>query len=120
MNIANRRSTQPDTSESEDEPVAPGGPGGGGGVGRHVPRVVVPGPEGNGGGHNHHSSGKDLFDRSHDPSPSSLYPDVLKIKTIIVEKQNFAKMPFDYYYKFISDNSAAWTSWQQGCQIMDF
>ena len=56
--------------------------------------------------------GKDLFDQSHNLLHSSLYPDVLKIKTIIVEKQNFAKMPFDYYYKFISDNSAAWTSWQ--------
>ena len=28
---------------------------------------------------------------------STLYPDVLKIKTIIVVKQNFAKMPFVYY-----------------------
>ena len=39
-------------------------------------------------------------------------------KTIIVEKQNLAKMPFVYYlqiYKSISDNSAAWMSWQQGC-----
>ena len=33
---------------------------------------------------------KDLFDRT-------LYPYVLKIKTIIVVKQNFAKMPFIYY-----------------------
>ena len=33
--------------------------------------------------------GKDLFNRSHNPSHSTLYPDVLKIKTIIVEKQNF-------------------------------
>ena len=58
---------------------------------------------------------KDLFDWSHNPSHSTLYPDVLKIKTIIVEKQNFTKMPFVYYLqvnKSISDNSAAWTSWQ--------
>ena len=40
---------------------------------------------------------KDLFDWSHNTSHSSLYPDVLKIKTIIVEKQNLAKMPFVYY-----------------------
>ena len=55
---------------------------------------------------------KDLFNRSHNPSHSTLYQDGLKIKTIIVEKQNFAKMPFVYYliYKSISDNSAAWTS----------
>ena len=55
-------------------------------------------------------SGKDLFDWSHNPSHSTLYPDVLKIKTIIVEKQSFTKMPFIYYlqvYKSISDNSAA-------------
>ena len=30
---------------------------------------------------------KDLFDRSHNPSHSTLYPDVLKLKTIIVVKQ---------------------------------
>ena len=55
-------------------------------------------------------------------SHSTLYPDVLKIKAIIVEKQNFAKMPFVYYlqiHKSIADNSAAWTSWQQYGQIMD-
>ena len=49
-------------------------------------------------------------------------PTILKIKTIIVKKQNIAKMPFVYYlpnYKSISNNSAALTSWQQGCQIMD-
>ena len=40
--------------------------------------------------------GKDLFDQSHNPSHSTLYPDVLKIKTIIVVKQIFAKMPFVY------------------------
>ena len=65
---------------------------------------------------------KDVFDRSHNPSHSRLYPDVLKIKTIIVLKQNFSKIPFVYYlpiYKSISDNSAAWMSRQQGCQIMD-
>ena len=38
-------------------------------------------------------SNKDLFDWSH----STLYPDVLKTKTIIVEKQNFTKVPFVYY-----------------------
>ena len=62
-------------------------------------------------------SGKDLFDQSHNPSHSTLYPDVLKIKTIIVEKQNFTKMLFVYFlqvYKSISDNSAAWTSWDYG------
>ena len=37
---------------------------------------------------------KDLFNRSHNTSHSSLYPDVLKIKTIIVEIQNLEKMPF--------------------------
>ena len=41
--------------------------------------------------------GKDLFDRSHNPSHLTMYPDVLKIKTIIVVKQIFAKMPFVYY-----------------------
>ena len=53
---------------------------------------------------------------------STLYPDVLKIKTIIVVKQNIAKMLFIYYlqnYKSISGYSAAWTSWHQGGQIMD-
>ena len=44
--------------------------------------------------------GKDLFDRFHNPSHSTLYPDVLKMKTILVEKQNFIKMSFVYYYKF--------------------
>ena len=37
---------------------------------------------------------KDLFDRKHNPSHSTLRPDVLKIKAIIVMKQKFAKMPF--------------------------
>ena len=40
---------------------------------------------------------KNLFYCSHNPSHWSLYPDVLKIKTLIVVKQNFAKMPFVYY-----------------------
>ena len=31
-------------------------------------------------------SGKDMFDQSHNPSHSTLYPDVLKINTIIVVK----------------------------------
>ena len=44
--------------------------------------------------------GKDLFDWFHNPSHSTLYPDVLKMKTILVEKQNFIKMSFVYYYKF--------------------
>ena len=39
----------------------------------------------------------------------TLYPDVVKIKAIIVETQNFEKMPFFINYKSISDNSAAWT-----------
>ena len=34
------------------------------------------------------NEGKDLFDRGHDPSHSTLYQDVLKIKTIIVMNQN--------------------------------
>ena len=38
--------------------------------------------------------GKDVFDQRHNPSHSTLYPDVLKIKTIIVVKQKFDKMPF--------------------------
>ena len=48
------------------------------------------------------NEGKDLFDRSHNPSHSTLYPEVFKIKTIIVAKQKFAKMPLVYYinYKF--------------------
>ena len=41
---------------------------------------------------------KDLFDRRHNLSHSTLYPDVLKIKTIIVVKQKFSKLPFVYYY----------------------
>ena len=41
--------------------------------------------------------GKDLFDREHNPSHLTLYPDVLKIKITIVVKQIFAKMPFVYY-----------------------
>ena len=45
----------------------------------------------------HKEKVKDLFDRSHNLSHYTLYPDVLKIKTIIIEKQNFAKMPFVYY-----------------------
>ena len=40
---------------------------------------------------------KDLFDRDHNPSHFTMYPDVLKIKTIIVAKQKFAKIPFVYY-----------------------
>ena len=36
-------------------------------------------------------------------SHSTLYPDVLKIKTIIVVKQNFAKIPFVSYYLQIHD-----------------
>ena len=51
---------------------------------------------------------KDLFDREHNPSHSSLCPDVLKIKTIIVVNKKFAKMPFVYYlqiYKSISGYS---------------
>ena len=40
---------------------------------------------------------KDLFDLSHNLSHLTLYPAVLKIKTIIVVKQNFKKMPFVYY-----------------------
>ena len=62
---------------------------------------------------------KDLFDLSHNPSHWKLYLDVLKIKTIIVEKQKILKWHLFINYKSISDNSAAWTLWQQGCQIMD-
>ena len=47
---------------------------------------------------------KDLFDWSHNPSHSLLYPDVLKIKTIIVVKQLFEKMPF----VFINYKSIIW------------
>ena len=43
---------------------------------------------------------KDLFDPFHNSSYSTLYSDVLKIKTIIVKKQNIAKMPFVYYLQF--------------------
>ena len=42
--------------------------------------------------------GKDLFDCSHNSSHSTLYPGILKIKTIIVEKQNFVKMLFAYHF----------------------
>ena len=44
---------------------------------------------------------KDLFDWSYNPSHLTLYPDVLKIKTIIIEKQNFSKTPFVYYLQII-------------------
>ena len=42
---------------------------------------------------------KYLFDCTQNLSHLTLYPDVLEIKTIIVEKQNLAKMPFAYYKK---------------------
>ena len=48
---------------------------------------------------------KDLFDQSQNPSHSTLYPDVLKIKTIVVVKPKFAKRPFFIIYKFINPNS---------------
>ena len=40
---------------------------------------------------------KDLFDWGHNSSHLTLYPDVLKIKTIIVVLQKISKMPFVYY-----------------------
>ena len=52
------------------------------------------------------------MDGEYNPSYSTLYPDVLKIKTIIVVKQIFGKMSFVYYlqiYKSISGYAAAWT-----------
>ena len=39
---------------------------------------------------------KYVFDRDQNPSHWTLYADVLKIKTRIVVKQEFAKMPFVY------------------------
>ena len=45
---------------------------------------------------------------------STLYPDVLKIKTIIVVKQNFAKMPFVYFLKI--NKSMIWTPWCQAAE----
>ena len=45
----------------------------------------------------HEFQGKDLFDRRIYPSHLTLHADVLKIKTIIVVNQKFAKMPFVYY-----------------------
>ena len=80
-----------------------------------------------------HPTSEAFWQRSVWPYPQSVTFDIVSItfdivsrcfekKTIIVEKQNLAKMPFVYYlqiYKSISDNTTAWTSWQQGCQIMD-
>ena len=73
-------------------------------------------------GRRKNNTNKVLFDWSHNSSHLTMYPYVLKIKTIIVVKQKFAKMQFVYYlqiYKSISCYSAAWTSWEQGRQIMD-
>ena len=44
--------------------------------------------------------GKDLFGWSNNPSHSTLYPDVLKIKTIIVVKQILEKCHLFIIYKF--------------------
>ena len=49
---------------------------------------------------------KDWFDQVDNPSHSTLYPDILKIETVIVVKQQFAKVPLVYY----SDHPAARTS----------
>ena len=38
------------------------------------------------------AKGKDLFDRTHNPLHLTLYPDVLKMETIIAVIQKFAKM----------------------------
>ena len=40
---------------------------------------------------------KDLLAREHNPSHSTLYPDILKTKTTTLVKQKFAKMSFVYY-----------------------
>ena len=42
------------------------------------------------------AQGKDLFDQDHNSSHLTMYPDILKLKTIIVVKQKFAKLPFVY------------------------
>ena len=63
---------------------------------------------------------------SHNSSHSTLYPDVLKIKTIIVEKKNCSNMPLVYYLQIhfwqlcsldVAERIPG-TSWVQGCQIM--
>ena len=59
---------------------------------------------------------KDLFDLSHNPSHSTLYPDVLKIKTIIVVKQIFAKMPFVYLLQI--HNLATLLPWRPSCRVV--
>ena len=59
---------------------------------------------------------KDLLYRGHNPSHSTLYPDVLNIKTIIVVKCHLF-----INYKFTNPFLATLqlgTSWQQGGQIM--
>ena len=48
-----------------------------------------------------------MFDRDHNPSHLTLYPDILKINKIIVVKQKFAKMPFVYYLQIHFGYSAA-------------
>ena len=54
---------------------------------------------------------KDLFNRSHNPSHSTLYQDVLKVKTIIDVKQIIAKIPFVYYLQISKS-----IIWQPRCQ----
>ena len=49
--------------------------------------------------------------QSHNPSHLTFYPDVLKIKTIIVVKQIFSKMPFVYYLQINKS-----IIWQPCCQ----
>ena len=51
---------------------------------------------------------KALFYHSHNPPHSTLYPDVLKIKTIIVVKYKLVKMPFVYYLQIYK--SMIWPS----------
>ena len=58
--------------------------------------------------------GKDLFYRTHNPSHLTLYPDVLKLKTIVVSDFFFQKCHLFIIYKSISGYSMAWTFWQWG------
>ena len=59
---------------------------------------------------------KDLFDHGHNRSHSTLYPDVFKIKTIIIVKQIFAKMPFVYYLQI--HNLATLLPGRPSCRVV--
>ena len=61
---------------------------------------------------------KDLFDRKHNMSYSTLYPNVLKIETIIIVEQNSTKMPFVYYLQsYKSINLATLLPGRLNCRV---